>query len=194
MSRRLLPSWWRGRLQRTFERSVFYQDGEEIAWHKMTLKGEIYEQTGEIPDGKVKFINETDQTYGVEYYRDGLRNGPMRVNYKDGALKQEAYFVYGKLMTNKEFYTDGTLKMDEDYNDARDYRDGREVGDGKVYARDGKVKYEWHLTNSDPVGFHKSYDRQGRLTSAVHYDQFGQIIEPAQATGAAVSAAPAPSL
>ena len=164
--------------ERTFEVSVFYQGGEEIAQHKMTEQGEIYDQIGVIPNGKVQFVNESDETYGVEYYRDGLRHGPARVNYKGGQLKQEAQYQYGKLVASKEYYQDGTLRMDVNYSDARVYKDGREIGVGKVYARDGVLKYEWFLINSDPTGFRKSYNRYGELTSAIYYDEYGVEIPP----------------
>ena len=41
--------------------------------------------------------------------------------------------------------------MEEDYTDAREYDDGREVGIGKVYSRDGMVKYEWYIVNSEAL-------------------------------------------
>lgn len=162
--------------ERSFSTSIFYQDGEEIARHKESLKGVIYDQSGEIPNGKVKFINESNETFGVEYYQDGGRHGPLRINYKDGPLKQEAYYEFGKLITRKEFYYDGIVRMEEDYSDARDYQDKRDVGIGKVYFRDGKIKYEWYLTNSNPVGYNKSYNHKGRLTSTIYYDRNGDIV------------------
>jgi len=162
--------------ERTFERSIFYQGGKEIARHKVSKKGMIYDQTGKIPNGKVKFINETNQTYGVEYYLNGVRDGPARVKYKDGPLKYEAVYQYGKLVTRKEYYYDGTVKMEEDYTDAREYDDGREVGIGKVYSRDGIVKFEWYLINSDPVGYHKFNDGRGRLKTAIYFDKYGNVI------------------
>ena len=174
--------------ERTFERSIFYQGGEEIARHKVSRRGMIYDQTGKIPDGKVKFINETDHTYGVEYYRGGVRNGPARTNYRDGPLKYEIKYQYGKVMTRREYFYDGILKMEEDYTDARDYDDSREVGIGKLYTRDGRVKYEWYIVNSDPVGYRKSYDRKGRLTAAIYYDQDGNLVQPK--TGVTVNSVP----
>lgn len=162
---------------RSYETSVFFQGGEEIARHKVSRKGMIYDQEGKIPNGKVKFINETDQTYGVEYYRGGLRDGSARVNNKDGSLKAESTYQYGKLMTRKEYYSDGTLGMEEDYTDAREYDDGREVGIGKVYYRDGMVQFEWHLTNSDPKGYHRSYDRKGGITGVIYFDKDGNEIQ-----------------
>lgn len=162
---------------RSYEASVFFQGGEEIARHKVSRKGLVYDQEGKIPNGKVKFINETDQTYGVEYYRGGLRHGSARVNNKDGSLKAESTYQYGKLMTRKEYYSDGILGMEEDYTDAREYDDGREVGAGKVYYRDGMVQFEWYLTNSDPKGYHRSYDRKGGITGVIYFDKDGNEVE-----------------
>ena len=81
-------------------------------------------------------------------------------------------------MTRKEYYSDGILGMEEDYTDARAYDDGREVGIGKVYYRDGMVQFEWHLTNSDPKGYHRSYDRKGRITGVIYFDKDGNEIQP----------------
>ena len=173
---------------RSFELSIFYQGGEEIASQRVSPKGEIYEQTGVIPDGKVKFVNETNETYGAEIYKDGKRHGPMKVYYKDGVLMQESSYLFGRLMTSKEYYHNGVVRMEVDFSDARKYDDGRDVGIGKVYSQDGRVKYEWKLINTDPVGYQKSYNRQGTLTGEVYFDGNGDIIPPK-----APPAAPEPS-
>lgn len=162
--------------ERTFEVSVFYRQGEEIARHKVTREGEIYDQEGKIPDGLIKFINESNETFGVEQYLNGVRNGPMRVKYKGGQLKEDVYYQGGDVITRKEFYMDGSIRMEEDYGDARESPDGTEKGVGKVYARDGVLKYEWHFTYSNPVGFRKSYNRKGELTDEIKYDINGQVI------------------
>ena len=163
---------------RSFELSIFYQGGEEIARHRVDRKGALYDQTGIIPDGKVKFVNETNETYGAEIYKDGKRHGPMKAFYKDGILMQESYYQFGRLVTSKEYFHNGTLRMEVDYSDAREYDDGRDVGTGKVYSQDGRLKYEWKLTNTDPVGYQKSYNRQGALTGEVYFDGSGNIIPP----------------
>lgn len=165
--------------ERTFERSIFYQGGEEIARHKVSRKGGIaYDHTGDIPNGLVKFINETNRTYGAEYYQNNLRHGPGRTNYKDGQLKSESNYQHGKLITRKEYYIDGVLKMEEDYSDAREFMDKRGTGIGKTYWRDGTIKFEWYMVNSDPVGYNKSYNIKGSLTSAVYFDEFGNEKSP----------------
>ena len=157
--------------------NVFYQEGVEIARNKSS-KGKVYDQTGEIPDGKVKFTNESNGTYGVEYYRNGERHGPAKIYYKDGVLRQETYYQYGKLMTNTEYFQDGIVRMEEDYADAREYGDESEVGIGKVYFRDGTLKYEWYMTVTEPIGFKKSYNGKGRLVAEFYYDEYGQLMEP----------------
>ena len=170
---------------RKYENNVFYQGGVEIARNK-TSNGNVYDQTGEIPDGKVKFINESNETYGVEYYRDQKRHGPAVIYYSDGAVKQEIHYQFGKPVTSTEYYHDGTAKMKVDYTNARDSLDGnKEVGIGKIYHRDGILKYEWHLTVTEPVGFKKTYNTRGELVTASYYDEYGQPIE---STGAAASA------
>ena len=162
--------------ERTFAISIFYQDGKEIAGHKTDNTGKIYDQTGTVPSGFVKFVNESDETYGGEYYQNGQRHGPLQEYFKDGSLKRQAYFQDGRLMTSTEYYHDGTVRMTKDYTDAREHQDAGEVGRGKVFFRDGRLKYEWQMTNSDPVGYYKSYNAMGQLTSTVYYNKDGEMI------------------
>ena len=161
---------------RKHEINRFYQGGEEIASFKSS-KAEIYDRSGKIPDGRVRFVNDSDGTYGVEYYRDEERHGPVKLYYSDGQLKKEFYYQYGTLMTCTEYYHDGTIRMEEDYSDAREHMDDTEVGIGKVYSRNGVLKYEWYMTNNEPIGFKKSYNQRGELVDEVYYDEYGQLIE-----------------
>jgi hypothetical protein len=176
--------------ERTYEVHVFYQGGREVARQKTNVGGgTILDYSGTIPDGKVEFIDESNETYGVEYYQGGGRHGPLKELYKDGRPRREAYYQYGKLLTGKEYYQDGIVRMEEDYSDARQYKDRREVGIGKVYSRDGTLKYEWRLTNADPVGFNKSYNQKGELVAEVYYDEYGQVVKPMGGLNAAAAAA-----
>jgi antitoxin component YwqK of YwqJK toxin-antitoxin module len=56
------------------------------------------------------------------------------------------------------------------------------VGIGKLYWPNGKLKYEWHLTRRDPIGYKKSYNKEGELRHAVFYDEFNNQIERQQPT------------
>ena len=162
---------------RTYRINIYYQDGVEIA-RNTEKNGEFYDQTGEIPDGKVKFINETNETYGVEYYLDQKLNGSSRMFYKDGVLMSESLYQFGKLMTRAKYYYDGTVRREEDYTNARGNLNGPETGIGKVYSRDGMIMYEWHFTVTEPIGFRKRYDSRGIVYDAEYYNEFDQRIEP----------------
>lgn len=161
---------------RDYMESVFYVDDAEIARQK-TAGGKIVETTGKIPDGKVKFVDESGNRHGVEYYRDGRKDGPSNTYDPDGQAFEEAYYRYGKLLWRKEYYSDGSPRLEIDYQDARDAGGDVETGRGKLYYKDGTVKYEWQLTNRDEEGFKKSYDQKGGLRGALYFDRDGRQIE-----------------
>lgn len=156
--------------------SVFYAEDTEIAWQKI-VGGKVVEIKGTIPNGKVKFTDESSNRHGVEYYSNGKKDGPSNTYYPDGQAFEEAYYRNGKLLWRKEYYKDGSLRLEIDYQDARDLGDDVEVGRGKLYYRDGTVKYEWQLTNSDEDGFKKSYDQKGGLRGALYFDRDGHLME-----------------
>lgn len=168
---------------RKYEINIFYQGGGEVARNKFS-NGDTYDRTGKIPDGKVEFIDETDKTYGTEYYRDQKRHSTAKIYYIDDVLKQKLYYQYGKKITNQEYYHDGILRMEENYTNAREYGVDDETGIGKVYFRDGAIKYEWHLTVTEPIGFKKSYNRSGRLVGEFYYDEYGKLMDPKEVSPA----------
>ena len=55
----------------------FLVKGKEVARFKSTGE-KITEFKGQIPDGKVDFVNDTEKTYGVEYFRGNFRHGHAR--------------------------------------------------------------------------------------------------------------------
>jgi len=160
---------------RMYEINIFYQGGEEIARNKVSGT-RVVDVSGDIPDGKVNFANDFNDTHGEEFYMNGKRHGSMKVYYAGDALKQEAYYQFGNLVASKEYYNDGIIRMEEDYSDARDYKGRKEVGVGKVYFRDGTLKYEWYLVQSDPLGYSKSYNQKGQMVAAVYYNEDGQEV------------------
>ncbi len=161
---------------RDYLESVFYAEDVEIARQKIA-GGRVVETAGNIPNGKVKFMNESSHMHGVEYYNNGKKDGPSNTYYPNGQAFEEAYYRHGRLLWRKEYYSDGSLRLEIDYQDARDYGEDVEVGRGKLYYRDGTVKYEWQLTNSDAEGFKKSYDQKGGLRGALYFDRDGHLIE-----------------
>lgn len=160
-----------------FEESVFYAGNEEIARQKI-IHGKVVETSGKIPDGKVHFIDEYRNTHGEEFYSRGRKQGPALTYYQDGKLKAESQYLLGELTYHKEFYNDGAVRMEENYEDALLFPDEptRETGIGKVYFPDGKVKYEWSFAKSNPTNFKKSYNRNGELTLELYFDRDGYPI------------------
>lgn len=161
---------------------IFYSGNQELARQKTTGQ-KILEQSGKIPEGRVKFIDEAEHAYGEEYYEDGQREGLARTYYEDGRLKMESYYKQGNLLKSKEFYKNGNLRLELNYEDARDNekKDG-EVGVGKLYFSDGILRYEWNLTKSQKKGFKKAYNHNGELVSEVYYDADGKPIPKEQGT------------
>ncbi len=163
---------------RSFFESIFFGDGEEIARYK-EKDGQIYDYSGYIPDGLVKFSDASSETYGIEYYKKGEKHGEAKTYYKNDRLKEEAHYRRGKLIESAEFYHDGIVRMKRNYEKllGSEYRGNKESGIGKVYARDGKLKFEWQMLGGDYENFKKSYNSNGVLVAAVYYDKDGRIIE-----------------
>ena len=136
----------------------------------------MVESSGEIP-GRVDFLDESKKTYGIEYYLQGKKSGPSRTYFADGRLNVEAYYQWGKLLWKREYYNDGGIRLEVNYEDAREQTDNKERGAGRVYYRDGTIKYEWNLTNSEKIGFKKSYSQDGELRAAFYFDEYGQPVE-----------------
>ena len=85
-------------------------------------------------------------------------------------------YRYGTLQKNKDYYTNGTLRLEVDYTNARNLVDEKEVGIGKLYFQDGTLKYEWDITANNKIGFKKSYNRNGKLRAETYFDSQGVII------------------
>jgi len=106
---------------------LFYRGDVEIARQRVSASG-LIEETGTVPDGKVKFFDAYKNTYGEETYRHGKRHGVAKTYYADGQLQSKAYYRDGKLMANQEYYSNGNLRFEVDYQGARNYPGDKEVG------------------------------------------------------------------
>lgn len=160
---------------RVYTVSVFFQEGKEIARYK-TINHEIVDQQGIIPDGDVKFENSSRRSYGTEHYSDNQRHGIFKEYFTEGQIRREAKYVEGKIWWNKEYFIDGTLRMEEYYEDSLISSISKETGHGKIYFRDGRLMYEWNLTNRDENRYKRSYNREGKLVAETYYDNLGQSI------------------
>jgi antitoxin component YwqK of YwqJK toxin-antitoxin module len=160
---------------RKFSESIIFRNGQEVARFKLD-KRKMDDFTGHVPDGEVKFIDESQKTFGTEFYQDDKLHGPYVEYYEGGALKRESQYRQGELIYNKEYFFDGKLRMEENFEDALYVVQGDEVGDGKIYFRDGTLMYEWHLTNSDPNRYKRSYNKLGELVADDKYNETGELV------------------
>lgn len=154
----------------------FYR-GEEVVGKQQINHTGVLNMEGEIPDGRIEFIDTYKNTTGEDYYREGVRDGNSTTYFADGRLKETAKYDRGKLVAKTEYYTDGRKRFEVDYTDARDIGDDVETGIGKLYYPNEKLKFEWHLTRRDPVGYKKSYNQDGTLRHTAIYDEENNIIE-----------------
>lgn len=164
---------------REYYESVFFSGDQEMARFK-NLGEKVYDVSGKIPDGVVKFENITDNTSGTESYIDGKRDGLYQERYSDGQMKREAEYRRGDLVSSKEYFVDGILRMEEDLSDALmiiGESQVKEIGVGKVYSRKGELIYEWHFTNKEQGGYNRSYNRDGELVAENIFDRNGVLIK-----------------
>lgn len=159
-----------------YEESVFLQGGKEIARQKI-VRGEVVEQIGQVPSGNVRVQDLYQQTKGEEFYKDGKRQGVARMYYEGGVLRRETTYEDGKILLVKEYFNNGAIHFTEDLRDALDIPNQKELGVGKVYYRNGMLKYEWNLTRSNRRGFKKAYNAAGEVVMETYFDQKGQVVE-----------------
>jgi antitoxin component YwqK of YwqJK toxin-antitoxin module len=159
-----------------YTESIFYKGNIEIARFRES-GGRIYNRTGKIPDGRVEFFNDATKTHGEEFYKKGKKHGLCKEYYETGKLKKETQYFQGKMVNQKEYYINGALRKEQDSGYAFGEMGRGEKGKGKIYYRDGTLKYEWRKIKGEPEGYVKSYDRQGRLESASYFDEDGNLIK-----------------
>ena len=164
---------------RAFFMNIIFTDGKETARFKSNGE-KIFDVEGTIPDGRMKFKNITDGTYGIENFDGGKREGLYKEYFPSGQLRFEKNYFYGKILNLKEFYVSGPLRMETDYSDALWLSDEDEVGDGKIFFKDGILMYEWHLTAQDPNRYKKMYNYRGDLVEIHYFDANGKLVNKQQ--------------
>ena len=156
---------------------VYYDGDKEVARHTRDAHG-IVDKEGTVLNGRIHFSDEYRKTYGEEYYRKGKKHGMSETFYEDGKIKEKAYYEFGKLIWDKKYYAGGALRFEGYYEDAREEKGNTETGIGKLYNQKGRLRYEWHFTYSDPIGFRKTYNQYGQLLYEEYFDEKGNPLEP----------------
>ncbi len=160
---------------REYAESIFWSGDQEIARFK-SIGEKVYDETGTIPDGKVKFIDSSNNTYGEENYFSGKRHGEYKEFFSTEQIKRESYYSFGVLMATKEYFLDGKLRMEADYHDSLVLAENKNVGQGKVFYRNGVIMYEWNLVRSDSNRVTKAYNIEGQVVETKYFDSNGKLV------------------
>lgn len=145
--------------------------------------GRTFDKTGRIPDGKIRFVSEFENTYGFENYAGEKLDGEFVEYYADGRIKVRAVYSNGRLKDRKIYFDHGGLFSEEDYTDTSfvrnvlEFSQLKKIGRGKVYRYDGTLKQEWSATDQDQRYYIKFFDAQGALRESQDYDKNGMLVE-----------------
>ena len=135
---------------------------------------------------RVITISEEDLPEDRFYYAEDIEpfTGICKINYKNGALKEEFHFVDGILNGQATFYyNDSTVKRTGSYND------GKLDGKWAYYNSEGKRIMEVHFDNGKMEGTFVSwyctgvikekgiYTNNKRRGEWINYDEAGMITE-----------------
>ncbi len=165
-----------------YTENVILVKKKEVARFKR--KGDkIFDEVGFIPDGKIKFVNDLERTYGFENYVKGKLEGEYIEYYSNGRIKAQAKYKEGRLWERKVYYENGGLFSEEDYSHTASvsaltlYKGLKDIGKGKVYRFNGTIKYEWRVTDEDEKFYTKNFDSSGNISEAFYYDKSGALVE-----------------
>ncbi len=165
-------------MNREYRECVVFTDQTEIARYKISVQDKkMFDLTGALPDAVVPFEDINTHVKGTVSYQGNKRHGKYLEYFDNGKVSKEIVYYRDILRTLKEYFYDGRLRMEVDYTDAIFKPGDTEVGVGKVYARDGVLKYEWNLTNRSTNRYKKSYNIDGRLTEVLTFDAYGNLLE-----------------
>lgn len=168
--------------QEDYPESIIFINKKEVARFK-TKKGRVVDLKGRIPEGKVQFVNEWENTHGVESYYRKKRDGEYIEYYRNGQVKIEAEYHRGKLVKRKSYFVDGVLRVEEDCASATFLAmllptgKIKNAGIGKMYRSDGTLKYEWYMVDGAKKNFDKTYNKDEDMIEANYYNGEGEFLE-----------------
>ena len=108
-----------------------------------TVKGAL--KDGD-PDGCWSIYDPLGKMIGLFPYEEGKINGEARFFYKDGKLQGKVVYRKGEIQFYKEYFPDGTLKLE------MPYRKGMRHGVVRFYYKTGHLLCEGRYKKGHPVG------------------------------------------
>lgn len=174
-----ITGWKQLEPNRKYVTYFFFMDGKQIAQFN-AKDDEVFDYQGNLFSGTVEFVDYEVNSKGTQEYKKGKRHGKITLYYNDGQLQYEGEYDDNKLVSEKEYFVDGALRMEVDLSRAAKFGSVKDVGVGKVYFRNGDLRYEWRAVDIEFGGYNKSYNRDGVLVEEKYFDSIGQPISKEQ--------------
>ena len=95
--------------------------------------------------------------------------------HPNGQIWTQKTYNDGRLTLLKEYYSNGSLRMQADYSDALMLPNLQDKGSGTLYRRNGHAIYDWQFTNLDSERFRKFYDDLGKPSRIEYYSLKGEL-------------------
>lgn len=115
------------------------------------------------PDGIWTISDGRGRMLAQYVYREGKPDGEARFLYPGGAVEAQVVYDRGKIKAYKEFFGDGTLKMELEYNK------GVRHGDARMYYSTGHLLGEGKYRRGRRTGTWKYYKVTGELERKMKY-------------------------
>jgi len=165
--------------EHNYIRHRFIKNGKLVASYK-EHKNEIIELTGQIPNGEIGFVNHITNTVGIINYADQEVHGHYKEYDAFRNLLKEGRYSRGKLVSLKEYYDDGQIKLKQNYYttlaDAEVFK-FLPVGSGASYYPNGILKEKWDFSFNDSVhGIFEHFDQAGNIILSEKYDKLGSKV------------------
>ena len=133
----------------------------------VSTRGQYSYRTGELaldgmlsngnPDGIWNIRDTERRLVGQIAYRNGIRQGDACFFYPGGAARARLLYEKDKIISYREFFPDGTLKMEVEYNK------GMRHGDVKFYYSTGHLQGEGKYRKGKRTGTWKYYRVTGEM-------------------------------
>lgn len=133
----------------------------------VSTRGQYSYRTGELaldgmlsngnPDGIWNIRDTERRPVGQITYRNGIRQGDACFFYPGGAARARLLYEKDKIISYREFFPDGTLKMEVEYNK------GMRHGDVKFYYSTGHLQGEGKYRKGKRTGTWKYYRVTGEM-------------------------------
>lgn len=170
----------------------YYKSGKIQSIIESALSLDNNEDSNSKWNGKSQLFYETGELNLERFYQNGLREGNQKSFYKSGAIKTNWNALNGSTDgLYKEFYESGKIKVVENWDngnklDRQSFHEngltnityklvnGNAHGEWKSFYDNGNLKQEANFINGRRVGLLRNFNREGKLTFIIKYDEEGK--------------------